>query len=401
MLSVARGTAEFNGRNLRELRTNQQVGGRPLSAQALADLVGTSKARILAYETNKSVPEPRRIAQLAEVFGVTAAELCQTDTGHPTVRDLRCQAGLTAAEVAEFIGVSRTSYRNIERLAQLPVRDNSVVRMNLAVCLEISRADIDRALYQHPLAIARRAQITDCMAQLFRHAQRVHKPAVVNPGDPRIVHIAQLLQRLPSVVCRLVNDELNLYRSLLKEQSYAEVDSAFAQSEQARLRARRKRLEIVGLIETAPVRSADTLSSFLTEAMSAREWRLMVDLSYLDPNGIVAAWDDDPELWRGLRHRKFVEMALIGRETDDGRSLFRNVISPAGARSVISLYRKYGCLYPRVRTPRLTRLQLKVVARRRTHRAPRSAFADTLSQADRDRSESLPQVQIITETSGI
>jgi transcriptional regulator with XRE-family HTH domain len=397
---VARGTAEFNGRNLRELRKSQQVNGRLLSAQALADLVGTSKARILAYETNKSVPEPKRIAQLAAVFAVTAAELCQTDTGHPTVRDLRCQAGLTAAQVADAIHVSRASYRNIERLAQLPVRDNSVVRMNLAVCLGISRADIDRALYQHPLAIARRAQITDHMAQLFKQARHLHKPAVVNPDDPRIVHIAQLLQRVPSVVCRLVNDELNRYRNLLKAQSYADTDNAYAQSERARKQARYQRQATVGQIETAPVRSADTLSSFLTEAMSAREWRLMVDLSYLEPNGIdvVVADGDDFFIWQGLRHRRFVEMNMVRRETDDGWPLFHAVLSSAGARCIIRLHTKYGCLYPRVRTPRLAHLNLKAAGPPRRPRA-RLRVADAYMHAD--RTEGMPHIQIIREVPDI
>ncbi|MEV4438963.1 helix-turn-helix transcriptional regulator [Streptomyces sp. NPDC049577] len=364
---MARGSADFDGRALRELRTTRTVDGRLLSAAALAARVGTSKARILAYENNRSVPEPPRIAQLARVFRVSPADLSSSDARHLSVRDLRVHAGLTAAEVADFLGVSRRTYRDVERLARLPVRDDGTLRIRLAARLGVPLARINRALHHHPLAIARRAQITDRLTELFRQAHQTHVLAVVTPEDPRLLDIATLVQRAPSVVCRLVNNELVRYRRLLRGQAMAELETAYAEDERAAQQAKERHRKFTGLLETAPARSADILSAFLAEAMSAKQWRAMVSLVDAGAEGIAVRHpsDENADVWNALLERSFVTRFV---HAEHGVHVY--VLSPRGLNAMRSEFRMYACLYPRVATPLLLR-HLSVATQGRGKGQPR------------------------------
>ncbi|MFI1796075.1 helix-turn-helix domain-containing protein [Streptomyces sp. NPDC020379] len=342
---MARGSADFDGDALRVLRTTRSVDGRLLSAAALAARVGTSKARILSYERGRSVPEPARIAQLAHVFDVSPGRLSASDARHLSLRDLRVHAGLTAAEIAKSLDVSRTTYRDIERLARLPVRDDGTLRRLLAVRLGVPRTEIDHALHHHPLAIARRAQITDHLAEVFTSARERDAPTAVAPDDSRMVAIGSLVQRAPTVVCRLVNHELSRYRWLLRDAAMAGLDAAYAQSERAAEQAGARQRRITEMLETAPVRSADRLSDFLSVAMSAKQWRTMVSLSDAGAEGIAPhRVSEEDEVWDALLDRSFVNLVVRA----DGSAF---ALSRRGQGVMRAQFRMYACLYPRVATP--------------------------------------------------
>ncbi|MCC3770779.1 helix-turn-helix domain-containing protein [Streptomyces sp. UNOC14_S4] len=344
---MARGSADFSGVALRTLRNTRRVDGRLLSAAALGARVGTSKARILSYERGRSTPEPARIVQLAEVFRVSPVLLSASDARYSSIRDLRVQAGLTAAEVAGHIGVSRTTYRDIERLARLPVRDNGGLRHVLAACLRVKPVDIDRVLHQHPVAIARRAQITDQFREVFQRAHERGTPAVVEPGDPELLVIASLVQRAPTVICRLVNHELDRFRKLLKDRGVAELEAAYAQSERAAEQAGERQKRITGLLDTAPVRSADRLSVFLAEAMPAKQWRAMVALADAGPDGVALSRAvAEYEIWGALLDRSFADYLVRA----DGAAC---VLNRRGRGVIRADFRMYACLYPRVGVPLL------------------------------------------------
>ncbi|RLV08416.1 hypothetical protein CTZ27_06320 [Streptomyces griseocarneus] len=346
-MSVARGSADFDGSALRKLRTTRPVDGRLLSAAALGARVGTSKARILSYERRRSVPEPGRIVQLADVFGVSPSLLSASDTCYPSIRDLRVQAGLTAAELAEGVGVSRTTYRDVERLARLPARDDGNLRRLLAGHLRVKRADIDRALHHHPVAIARRAQVTDQLTEIFKRAHEQHIPAVVEVDDPGLLTIAGLVQRAPTVICRLVNHELARFRKLLKDRGVARLEAAYAQTERAAEQADERRRRITVLLETAPARSADRLTAFLTEAMPAKQWRAMVALADAGPEGVTLARAlEEYEIWDALLDRSFADYLV----RTDGSAF---VLSRRGRGVIRADFRMYACLYPRAGVPSL------------------------------------------------
>lgn len=348
-MSVARGSADFDGSALRDLRANTPVDGRLLSAAALAARIGTSKSRILAYENCRSTPEPERIAQLAHVFQVPPARLSLSGKGEQSIRELRCQAGLTVAKAAAYARISRGTYRNIEQLAQLPVRDDGIVRIRLCDAFGIQLKQFNRALQQHPLAIARRTLITDHLVELFKRAYLRHVPAVVEADDARLLEIASLVQRPPSVVCRLVNAELVRYRQLLQDLARADVDAAYAQSESAASRAYERNRMAVRQIETGPSRSAHILIQFLTEAVNARQWRLMVALADAGNEGLptrrLFELANDVDLW-GLDRRNF----LKGTQRN-GRPYVS--LTLRGIRTMRGQHELYACLYPRVATPGL------------------------------------------------
>ncbi|MFK4272569.1 helix-turn-helix domain-containing protein [Streptomyces milbemycinicus] len=340
---MARGTADFNGHALRFLRLSRPIDGRLLSAADLAERLGTSKSRILAYENNTSTPERGRISQIATLFQVLPAELSLSDAGYYSIHDMRCHAGLTAAQTASVLHISRSAYRDIEHLALLPVRDDGTLPLKLATTMGVPLNTIHQALEQHPVAAARRSQITDHLTQLFQRAHETHVPTVIDPQDPRLEEISHILRRPTSVVCRLVNHEVAFYRQLLKSRAVSDVDAAYAQSKKAAEQARASNRRVVAHIETAPARSASNLNRFLAEAVSSRQWRTMVHMfnSERAAHNAPAAYGQDADeeaTWAVLRERGFV-----------GR---RYQLTQRGHHEIRTQAPRYACLYPRVPAPR-------------------------------------------------
>lgn len=366
-MSVGRGVADFDGAALRSFRLNKQgAHGRPLSAQELAALVGTSKARILAYESERSIPEPKRIVDLATVLGVPPKQLSVSDAGYYAIRDMRYHTGRTAAELAADLGISRAAYRDIEREALLPVRDDGTLTLRLSTALDQPLRLVQRALEQHPVATARRTQIADHLSELFHQAGHKHVPAVVDASDVHLQAIAGILRRSIGVVCRLLNYELSQYRQLLADRAAREAEAAYAQSARAGERARAAVLALNNRIETAPASVASTLNRFLAEAMNGRQWRAVVQLYNTNWRlGTLHHVEDpsDEETWKALQQRGFIEE--VGAT---------NAVFPTerGVRQVRSQAARYGCLYPRIPAPILPQ------PRRRSQLAHVSArFSDT------------------------
>ncbi|MGK5451272.1 helix-turn-helix domain-containing protein [Streptomyces radiopugnans] len=348
---MTRGAAKFDPQILKKLRASREVGGRTLSAAELAGLLKTSKARVLAYESGRSVPEPGRIRQIAQIFGVHPRELYEPARGRPEqIRDLRSYAGFTAAEIAEHLGVSRATYRDIERQGILPTRDDGTLPLRLADALRVPLSMIHRALDHHPVAAQRREAITAHLQVLFDRAHEQYQPAVVNPDEAELLEITKLLRRPVTVVCRLVNHELALYRSMLKRLQVANVNVAYAQSAKAAEEASKSGAALEAAIVERPVRAASTLVRFLAEAMTSQQWRTMV---YLLEHGsawaVVPSLDEETDqAWNGLIARGFVTEDRE-RQVTDGK---RMNLTYEGWRRCSQQAPLYGCLYPRVAAPR-------------------------------------------------
>ncbi|GAB7103608.1 hypothetical protein JCM4814A_19220 [Streptomyces phaeofaciens JCM 4814] len=367
---MARGTANFDGEALRTARLTRRVDGQLLSAEAVARRLGTSKSRVLAYENNTSKPDPRRIAQLSELFDIPAREL-RLKRALADIHGLRCQSGLTAAEAAARVGISRSGYANIERHALLPVRDDGTVRMSLARTFGVTPAVIDRALLRHPAAIARQNELAEQLGTVFERAHRKHSPAVIDLTDPLLQHIAPLLQRPAKVACRLVSAELDTYRDLLRDHARMKVDEAFAQTESAATRARSRRIRLESLIDGAAPTTAKNLSRFLSEAMNVRQWRLMVALANAGLDGIALSSTSryaPSEDLTVLQIRQYATVLQRGDQT---------YATPTenGLITVRNNYARYGRLYPRVPAPTLShyweqRRRPSIVMRRAGRPAP-------------------------------
>ncbi|KOU56897.1 hypothetical protein ADK96_37340 [Streptomyces sp. IGB124] len=338
------------------------MDGRLLSAAELAERLGTSKARVLAYEAGTSVPEPARIMQIAKVFSVHARELYEPSRGRPEqIKDLRSYAGLTAEEVAIELGISRAAYRAIERHAVLPVRDDGTLPLRLAEVLNIPLPMIHRALDGHPVAQERREAIAGHLEEVFTRAADLYQPAVINPGEPVLLEIAALLRRPASVVCRLVNHELASYRFRLKRLEFARLDEAYAQTPRAAADARKRIEKTLEAIRARPLHSATMLVRFLAEAMTSQQWRMMVGLlehgqsrTPYDPS----AGEDAAEAWRGLLARGFV----IAERDRHASEAVRMLITPDGWTRCADHAARYGCLYPRIAAPPPTRQLPNTVA---------------------------------------
>lgn len=350
---MARGTAKFDSAILQRLRATREVGGHLLSATELAKLLGTSKARVLAYEAGSSVPEPGRIRELAQIFRVHPRELYEPTRGrYDQIKDLRSYAGLTAAELAAQIGVSRTTYRDIETLAILPVRDDGTLPLRLSEALGIPLRMVHRSLDHHPVAADRRAAIAKHLTSIFDRAHVQYQPAVVDPNEAPLVEITELLRRPTSVVCRLVNHELGLYRNLLKRHAIASLSVAYAQSAKAAEDAAREGEVLERQITEHPVRAASTLVRFLAEAMTSQQWRTVVTL--LEAGSVWApeqAEHEEAQVWQALSARGIVVAERERASTSDG---VRMIITAEGWRRSVQQAPLYGCLYPRVASPRLS-----------------------------------------------
>lgn len=348
---MARGTGRFSPEVLRDLRKAKPVDGRLLSAAALARMIGTSKARILAYEKGTSTPEPARVAELARVFRVPSRELYQPSKGQVTLRDIRSYAGLTAAELAQSIGVSRTTYRDLELSAIVPPRHTSTLLARLAKSVNLPPRMIERALEAHPAAIERRRVIYTLLTEIFDRAHIRHAPAAVSPEEPGVVAIADLLRRPVSMVCRLVNNEMNRLRRLLLNHAIEGQALAFAQTQAMEQQARTRLEQLDDVISRFPRTSANNLDRFSSWALNNSEWRTLVQLTEITYVNVTEEALNDPTeqaLWEGLIARDYVATDRVGAGVPRVY-----VMTMRGLREVQSHHDRYACLYPRVPVPRL------------------------------------------------
>ncbi|MEU4501409.1 helix-turn-helix domain-containing protein [Streptomyces sp. NPDC024089] len=348
---MTRGTAKFDASILRQLRASREVGGHLLSAADLARLLKTSKARVLAYERETSVPEPGRVLQIANIFKVNPRELYRArPSGHiDQIRDLRCYAGLTAAEFAKMIGLSRATYRDIENLAILPARDDGTLPLKMASALNLPLGMIHRALDHHPAAAERRATIAAHLVEVFKRAEVRHHPALIDPDDELLIRIAEQLRRPASVVCRLVNHDLGRFRDLLRRYEIAKVNVAYAQGGRE-AQARVKEMEALREnIDRHPSVVASTQLRFLAEAMSSQQWRTMVDLLQRSSRMYnFEATLNDPDvahIWEGLLARGFVTVER------DPNSVLALSVTHYGLGICRNQRPYYACLYPRITAP--------------------------------------------------
>lgn len=359
---MARGTGHFDADVLKKLRKTKPVEGELLSASKLAELVGTSKSRILAYENGTSVPDPNRVFELAAVFGVPTRELYRPIKGPVSLRDMRAFAGYTAAEVAAFVGVSRATYRDLEQWAIVPPRHAGIVLGRLSQVLDLPSRMIEKALEVHPAARQRRAVMRGLLGDLFDRAHVRDVPAAVSPEESKLVALAELLRRPPSVVCRLVNNEMNRLRRMLLSHAMQSQAVAYAQTPKTRRQAEAEMERIGDAIARFPTTAALTLDRFTAWALTSHEWRVVAQLSettYIHVGGESEGKDGHLSVWYGLTARGFVVP-----DRDRAGASRAYVLTVKGIREVRTNIDRYGCLYPRIAAPRVRADVIRATPRR-------------------------------------
>ncbi|WP_431984175.1 helix-turn-helix transcriptional regulator [Streptomyces qinglanensis] len=262
-----------------------------LTAACLARLVGTSKALVLSYEHGRSSPSPKRLRDLAHAIGVAPSGLQPHLQG---VSDLRTAAGLTAAELADLLGLSVNTYRRIETEGLMPKRRPGVL-WELIRILGVDYTRLRGALAQTP-AVARRQEKTAELLTPFVEQNR-------QPGDFRQLQdtsveareIACLYQGRPAVVSKLVNLQLGNVRQLLSQRAQTQARLDYARGVPRRfVQAYEEEIAKLGEeIRTGEARIPDLLEQYLVHPLSQRCWTMLAKLYTAGPTGLDLSPSDE------------------------------------------------------------------------------------------------------------
>lgn len=133
---------------LRAARENVQ--GRPdgpvgISRATLARKLGVSIGTIQAWETGRSQPGITKLVRVAKLLRVPLSSLMADSPVPGTLQELRINAGLEQAALAQRIGVSRSTMSLIER-AETPMQPR--IEQALAHALHVSPTKVRNA-YEH------------------------------------------------------------------------------------------------------------------------------------------------------------------------------------------------------------------------------------------------------------
>jgi len=104
------GVRGFSPAALRKARADAE-----LRADELARLIGVTRQAVSSWENGRSRPSPVTLLALAKALRVSTADLAPIRERDLRIGDLRSQAGLTQAHVADALGVSTTVIGDLER----------------------------------------------------------------------------------------------------------------------------------------------------------------------------------------------------------------------------------------------------------------------------------------------
>ena len=96
---MVRGAGRFDGD---EFRRRRIAAG--LSQQRVAELVGSTRWQVIAYERGRATPEPPRLAALATAVRCPPAALTGTASSTADLAGLRRAAGMTRLQAAARLG---------------------------------------------------------------------------------------------------------------------------------------------------------------------------------------------------------------------------------------------------------------------------------------------------------
>ncbi|MFD8576663.1 helix-turn-helix domain-containing protein [Streptomyces virginiae] len=348
---MARGLSDFDPGALQRLRWGFPTAtGKPgLTAAELARLVGASKAQIVAYENGRTVPDPKRVAELARVLNVPPTRLMRTwNRDHWAVADLRRAAALTAAAVTQTLGVSAKAYRKFEQQGIVPAQRHTFLD-DLADLLAVSYSTLDRAVDNIPAVTDRKDQATELVRNLAETYVRQDGQWCQPPAqDPYVVELAGLYGRTPHRLQPILGHLLSELRQravlIQREHVVAKYDTDPARQHRARgvLAQHRHRYG------KEMTQVAARLEAFHRTGQPSDVWQALVDLTDLSANPagtwvpltLLATHDTTELLPRFLvRQEPFGDITAAQLTTQGNHHLraFRDL---------------YTALYPTVRPPR-------------------------------------------------
>lgn len=128
---------------------------RGLTLDELALLLDCSAQTVSAWEAGNSAPSPRHLVTLADALGVHVDDLLRGPANRADLTGLRERAGLTGSEVAQALGLHKTSWSRIER-GYRPIP--SAVVLVLATHYRLDQEAIQQAWQRGRDAVTRRAR---------------------------------------------------------------------------------------------------------------------------------------------------------------------------------------------------------------------------------------------------
>ncbi|WP_406324851.1 helix-turn-helix domain-containing protein [Streptomyces niveus] len=349
---MARGLADFDPQALYEFRSAKiQVGGGvgPLTAEMLADRVGTTKAQILAYENGHRTPDPQRIRALAEALHVRPQDLMRREGRRNwEVADIRRASGLRAGDVVKELCISPKSYRRFEQQGIVPVRRPRFLD-DVAGVLGITYAALQAAIDNIPAVMERRDSSAEIVRELAR--RYVHNPGVwTGPDleDPGVLQLAALYGRPPQRIRRILTRALGELRLLSvrmrREKIIADFDPDLARQQRAISAIERWEEAYSMEVARIPVR----LEGFHRSAQPSDAWQALVDLSDADTR------PDGPWVFTSLlgRPETLAQLPpfLVKQHEFDGVPAAQ--LTASGHVHVRNFQEMYAALYPGLRRPR-------------------------------------------------
>lgn len=276
---MTRGSHPFDSYALHKARHHAN-----LSLSQLANLVGTTKAQIIRYESGSARPEPGRLAQLARALKTSALTLIGTTVEQATLTELRAAAGLTAAATAEALGMSRSTYRILEHEGRYPHGRERVVEQ-LACVLGTLPGQIRTAVARTPAVEERRLRLISLTEELTELLWSPYAEPAVEHGSERIAALADIAGQPVEQVQRLMAYLLDLGRGHVLRHLGSLGEAAYAQTARQRVQARRRSVHLRDTLKMWPDVLVEALD-WLSDALTSKEWRSLVRVARAEHDAV-------------------------------------------------------------------------------------------------------------------
>ncbi|MBM9624455.1 helix-turn-helix transcriptional regulator [Streptomyces zhihengii] len=350
--------------NARKSHADRDGNPQPLSAARLGELVGTTKAQILAYEHGHRTPDPARIRLLAERLSIRPIDLMKRDNWQTwNVADWRRASGRTAQELCAELGISPKSYRRLEQQGIVPARRPRFLD-DVVQALGIWHSILDSAMDNIP-AVAVRRQETEAIIERLAttYVRRPGHWKGPSPDDPGVQRLSQLYGRPVQRIRRILTRVLGELRLTAARRERERVIADFDPEPSRQLKAEKAAERWEGLYHAELARIPGLLEGFHRSAQPSDTWQVLVALHEVEPRA-GASWVPAPLVARPETLQQLPPSMAVRRTFGDLQALH---LTPTGVRHVTSYQEFYAALYPGVRRPR--------------QRTPRRGESNSLSPA--------------------
>ncbi|MGW1673383.1 helix-turn-helix domain-containing protein [Streptomyces sp. NPDC002324] len=332
----------FSGAHLRQARS--EAGGDGLSAAALAERVGVSKAQILAYENGHRTPDPPRIRELATALGVRPLELAdRAEMASWQFAELRRASGLRASDLCQALKLTPYSYRRLETTG-LCAEGTYGLSGRLASELGVSVQVLEKHIAKTPGVLERIEQAQAPLTVIVDSCLAPGSLTLPNEDDAAVKTVAAHYARSPRIITRILQQEIRTLRAAHLKQAIAAATAHYGATAREQHRARQRmngeELHIRQSIAALPYR----LDRFFRSQLSPQGWETLSQLHLMEgkfpPAGTHNPAVHEEELGPFVRR----ESPLPGPDTAAAYEITRD-----GQRHYTSFKAWYDAVYPWVK----------------------------------------------------